>query len=93
MRVLWQYLTDNHGLQCSQSTFRAYINRKPEFKSISRKGNELFQAGKVRYETSPGEQAQLDWKESIKFETKDGEIVYVNVAVLLLSYSRFRVFI
>lgn len=32
MRVLWQYLTDNHGLQCSQSTFRAYINRKPEFK-------------------------------------------------------------
>ena len=44
MRVLWQYLTDNHGLQCSQSTFRAYINRKPEFKSISRKGNELFQA-------------------------------------------------
>ena len=50
-------------------------------------------SGKVRYETSPGEQAQLDWKESIKFETKDGEIVYVNVAVLLLSYSRFRVFI
>ena len=49
-------------------------------------------SGKVRYETSPGEQAQLDWKESIKFETKDGEIVYVNVAVLLLSYSRFRVF-
>ncbi|MBG9582548.1 hypothetical protein ABE42_25815 [Bacillus thuringiensis] len=23
-RVLWQYLTDNHGLQCSQSAFRAY---------------------------------------------------------------------
>ena len=62
-------------------------------KSISRKETNCFKPGKVRYETSPGEQAQLDWKESIKFETKDGEIVYVNVAVLLLSYSRFRVFI
>ncbi|MGR5965060.1 IS21 family transposase [Bacillus cereus] len=94
MRVLWQYLTDNHGLQCSQSTFRAYINRKPEFKKYFEEGKRTVSnySGKVRYETSPGEQAQLDWKESIKFETKDGETVYVNVAVLLLSYSRFRVF-
>ena len=94
MRVLWQYLTDNHGLQCSQSTFRAYINRKPEFKKYFEEGKRTVSShsGKVRYETSPGEQAQLDWKESIKFETKDGEIVYVNVAVILLSYSRFRVF-
>lgn len=38
MRVLWQYLTDNHGLQCSQSTFRAYINRKPEFKKYFEEG-------------------------------------------------------
>ncbi|MBY0134370.1 IS21 family transposase [Bacillus cereus] len=94
MRVLWQYLTDNHGLQCSQSTFRAYINRKPEFKKYFEEGKRTVSSysGKVRYETSPGEQAQLDWKESIQFETKDGETVYVNVAVLLLSYSRFRVF-
>ncbi|AOM08779.1 IS21 family transposase [Bacillus thuringiensis] len=94
MRVLWQYLTDNHGLQCSQSNFRAYINKKPEFKKYFEEGKRTVSnhSGKVRYETPPGEQAQLDWKESIKFETKDGEIIYVNVAVLLLSYSRFRVF-
>lgn len=94
MRVLWQYLTDNHGLQCSQSTFRAYINRKPELRKYFVEGKRIAPSspGKVRFETTPGEQAQLDWKESIKFETKDGEIVYVNVAVLLLSYSRFRVF-
>ncbi|PFK27576.1 IS21 family transposase [Bacillus cereus] len=94
MRVLWQYLTDNHGLQCSQSAFRAYINRKPEFKKYFEEGKRTVSShsGKVRYETSPGEQGQLDWKESIQFETKDGEILYVNVEVLLLSYSRFRVF-
>src|SRR5690606_34645690 len=44
----------------------------------------------IRYETAPGQQAQLDWKESIPFETRDGERMEVNVAVLLLSYSRFR---
>lgn len=94
MRVLWQYLTDNHGLQCSQSAFRAYINRKPEFKKYFEEGKRTVSSypGKVRYETPPGEQAQLDWKESIKFEIRNGETVYVNVAVLLLSYSRFRLF-
>ncbi|WP_041184426.1 IS21-like element IS232 family transposase [Bacillus thuringiensis] len=93
-RVLWQYLTDNHGLKCSQSAFRAYINRKPEFRTYFDEGKRILSGHSVgvRYETPPGEQAQLDWKESIRFETKSGEIVYVNVAVLLLSYSRFKVF-
>ncbi|OUB62003.1 hypothetical protein BK750_22820 [Bacillus thuringiensis serovar jegathesan] len=64
MRVLWQYLTDNHGLQCSQSTFRAYINRKPEFRKYFVEGKRIASSspGKVRFETPPGEQAQLDWK-------------------------------
>mgnify|MGYP005751363827 CR=1 FL=1 len=93
-RVLWQYLTDNHGLVCSQSAFRAYINKKPEFKSYFDEGKRTKsnQSSGIRYETAPGEQAQLDWKESIEFETKEGEKVHVNVAVLLLSYSRFRAF-
>lgn len=93
-RVLWQYLTDNHGLQCSQSNFRAYINKKLEFKQYFDEGKRIISnySPGVRYETNPGEQAQLDWKENIQFETTDGEIVYVNIAVLLLSYSRFRTF-
>lgn len=93
-RVLWQYLTDNHGLQCSQSNFRAYINKKLEFKQYFDEGKRIISSYSpgVRYETNPGEQAQLDWKENIQFETIDGEIVYVNIAVLLLSYSRFRTF-
>ena len=90
-RVLWQYLTDNHGLKCGSSTFRAYIARKPEFERYFREGHRLpSRHSIVRYETAPGKQAQLDWKESIPFETRDGEKVEINVAVLLLSYSRFR---
>jgi len=92
-RVLWQYLKDNHVLVCSDVTFRAYISKKLEFQAY-------FDAQKrrtpnketVRFETPPAEQAQLDWKEIIRYDTKDGEILHVNVLVFLLGHSRFRTY-
>ena len=94
-RILWQYLVDNHKLICPESTFQYYIRNTAEF-------NEYFKSGKfikknipsqtMRYETMPGEQAQLDWKESLTFTLKDGQVVVVNILVLLLSFSRFRVY-
>lgn len=45
-----------------------------------------------RFETAPGEQAQLDWKESIEITLSNGEVVEVNIFVLILSYSRYRVY-
>jgi transposase len=92
-RVLWQYLKDNHGLVCGQSTFRRYISNIPEFQGyFSRTKPNSNDQPIVRFETPPGEQAQLDWKENIRYITKDGEIIYINVAVLLLSFSRLRTF-
>lgn len=92
-RVLWQYLKDNHGLDCSASAFRAYISRKPEFQAYFTDGKRTHSVGSiVRFETPPGEQAQFDWKENIKYITKDGEILQVNIGVLLLSNSRFRTY-
>lgn len=92
-RVLWQYLKDNHKLDCSASTFRAYIGRTPEFNSYFEDDKRIASPrGTARFETPPAKQAQLDWKESIPFETKDGEKIEVNVAVLVLSYSRLRTF-
>jgi transposase len=92
-RVLWQYLKDNHGLDCGQSTFRNYISSKPEFQSYFESEKRKSSVSEViRYETPPAEQAQLDWKENIRYITKDGEILYVNVCVLLLSNSRFRTY-
>lgn len=92
-RVLWQYLKDNHGLIISQSNFRKYISNKPEFQSYFDSGKRKSSNSEViRFETPPAEQAQLDWKENIRYITKDGEILYVNVCVLLLSNSRFRTF-
>jgi len=92
-RVLWQYLKDNHGLDCSASAFRAYIARKPEFQAYFKQGTRIpSPQGVVRFETPPGQQAQLDWKENILYETKDGEIVEIHVAVLLLAHSRFGLY-
>ena len=46
----------------------------------------------MRYETGKGHQAQLDWKENIEFVLSTGEIVNINIFVIILSYSRFRVY-
>ncbi len=32
--TLWQYLVDNHGLTCSESSFRRYICKHSEFRRI-----------------------------------------------------------
>lgn len=93
-RNLWQYLKDNHGLICGQSTFRTYIANTPEFQAYFEKDEHIPSMSNtgIRFETRAGKQAQLDWKESILYETKDGEQVEINVAVLVLSHSRMRFF-
>ncbi|MFP3919835.1 IS21 family transposase, partial [Lysinibacillus telephonicus] len=92
-RNLWQYLKDNHGLKCGQSTFRTYIANIPEFKAYFEKDERVASINNgIRFETRKGKQAQLDWKESILYETSDGEQVEINVAVLVLSHSRMRFF-
>ena len=44
------------------------------------------------FETDKGQQAQLDWKENINFVLSNGEVININIFVLILSYSRFRVY-
>lgn len=93
-RVLWQYLVDNHGLKCRQSTFRGYISRHPEFNIYFKtKRKKAVSANSVlRFETEIGEQAQLDWKETMKIMLSNGEVITINIFVLILSYSRFRTY-
>jgi len=92
-KVLWQYLTDNHGLNCAESTFRRYISNTPFQEYFNKKKKSAVKAPSViRYETSIGQQAQLDWKETMNFVLDTGEVIVINIFVLLLSYSRFRVY-
>lgn len=92
-KVLWQYLVDNHGYSGTYCNFCFYLKKYEEFAAYFRKqrpsnANQVT----VRYETDMGKQAQLDWKESISFLLSDGETIEVNIFVLLLSFSRYRIY-
>lgn len=92
-KVLWQYLVDNHGFPGVYCNFCHYLKKYPEFDSYFRKSTTSnTRKVTIRYETPMGKQAQLDWKESIPFLLSSGETIDVNVFVLLLSYSRFRIY-
>lgn len=91
-RVLWQYLRDNHGYTGSYSNFVHYLNQIPEFQSYFKARSPHSTEAAIRYETERGKQAQLDWKESMRIRTTDMGWVEVNIFVLLLSFSRFRVY-
>lgn len=91
--ILWRYLVDNHGYSGSYVNFCLYLKKYSEFECYFKKrrpsnANHIT----LRYETGQGKQAQLDWKESISFLLNNGETIVVNVFVLLLSHSRFRVY-
>ncbi len=92
-RILYQYLKDNHEYKGSYRTFCECLLKISEFNDyFKRKRPSNVNKVTVRYETSEGKQAQLDWKESIDFLLSNGDVIKVNIFVLLLSYSRFRVY-
>ena len=75
------YITKHHDIQ-------AHI---PQLKTISEKLNlEKQKQAVIRFETNPGIQAQVDWKESMNFKTKDGDTIKFNVFLLILGFSRTK---
>lgn len=53
------------------------------------KNNEIKKAT-IRFETTPGLQAQVDWKETIKMVNKSKEVLTVNIFLIVLGYSRLK---
>lgn len=50
------------------------------------------QKGHPRYETEPGMQAQVDWKEDISIANCNGEVFRIQIFNYELGYSRYPVF-
>jgi transposase len=44
----------------------------------------------IRFETTPGLQAQVDWKESVKMVNRRGEEFVINIFLMVLGYSRLK---
>ena len=96
IRVLRQYLEDNYGIDIQYSTFYNYIRNTPEFYEYFKKGKCLSSDANnivIRFETPPGNQMQIDWKESIPFVLSDTrEIIEVNILVGVLGFSRYKMY-
>lgn len=93
--VLYRYLVDNYGMDVPAQTFYHYLKSVPEFDRYFKKSKVSGSGSNpvIRYETAPGEQAQFDWKESVPFVLRDtGEKISLNVLVLILGNSRFRLY-
>ena len=59
------------------------MGQKPSRKKINQVMSNMQKAQK---------QAQIDWKEDVKFTTKYGEKLSLNVFFMVLSYSRYKIF-
>ena len=44
----------------------------------------------IRFETNPGLQAQVDWKESMTLKNRDGKEFTINIFLIILGYSRLK---
>lgn len=88
IRALYQYLVDKYGEhEFTYSGLKAFTLRK----GIKRKCR--TEEVHVRYETKPGDQLQVDWKEDIEMVSSVGNTFKFNIYGATLGYSRQHIYI
>ena len=81
---IYKYLVHTYSIKSTYSNFKSYCkNRKLHKTTMDLKPH-------PRFETEPGEQLQVDWKENIVLKSRLGEIFTFNLFIATLSYSRKR---
>ena len=85
---LYRYMVREYNINCSRSNFNYYILQNKEFSEYF-KTMEKKEA--IKSEKPFGKQAQFDWKEKIKFTYSNGKTEIINVGSLVLSASRFKI--
>lgn len=84
MKSVYEFLVDKYTKEKigTYSNFQKYVVRK-KFKYNNKSSKT------VRYETLPGKQAQVDWKENITMISRYGETFNFNVFSFKLGNSRY----
>lgn len=92
-------IEDKVKLGCSAMSIYKFILKKGYdgkysiLKVYVRKLKELEnKKATIRFETTPGLQAQVDWKETMKMISKNGEVFIINIFLIVLGYSRLKFF-
>lgn len=57
---------------------------------IKKYKDEEIKKATMRFETNPGLQAQVDWKEELTMASRSGELFEINIFLILLGYSRIK---
>lgn len=78
-KSIYILLKNDYGYTGSYSLVRKYV--------AEHKKQQIHKAT-IRYETIPGHQAQVDWKESFKIFDKYGTEYTINIFLIILGYSR-----
>ncbi len=79
--AICNYLKKHHGYTGSYTIIKDFIRNL----NIEKQKQAV-----IRFETNPGFQAQVDWKESLVFKTIDGDTIKFNVFLLILGFSRTK---
>lgn len=86
---------DNYG--CTAMSVYKFIQKKGYTGKYSivadfvskHKDNEVKKAT-IRFETNPGLQGQVDWKEDLRLVNRKGDEFKVNIFLMVLGYSRYK---
>lgn len=79
--AIFNLLKEKYGYTGSYTTIKNYChNLKMD------KQNEVT----VHFETEPGKQCQIDWKEELTLVSKYGEVFTINIFLAILGYSRLK---
>ena len=79
--AICNYLKKHHGYTGSYTIIKDFIRNL---------NTEKQKQAVIRFETNPGFQAQVDWKESLVFKTMNGDTIKFNVFLLILGFSRTK---
>ena len=84
VKGIYEFMVSKYGIDKigSYSNFITYVKKN---KLVSKTNK----SGHARFETKPGKQGQVDWKEDITLTSSLGEKFIINVFHVVLSYSRY----
>lgn len=79
---------DTEDVFTNYDSFKSYVkaNKLTE-------ARQEFMKAHVRFETEPGHEIQVDWKESLKMTLSTGEVIEYNLFTAVYGYSRYTQFI
>lgn len=78
-KSIYILLKDKYGYDGSYSLVNKFVSKHKQ---------EEQRKATIRFETVPGQQAQVDWKEKFKLVDKYGTEYTINIFLIILGYSR-----